>query len=80
MNCRKLSKPLVMGIVCTAAVTATGCATVVHGDKERVAVVTEPSGAVARFDSQSITTPGELVLPRKPKTVTVTIEKEGYEP
>jgi len=80
MNSRKLSKSFVMGIVCTAAVMAIGCATAVHGKNQRVAVTTEPSGAVARFGIQSISTPGELVLPRKPRTVTVTIEKEGYEP
>ncbi len=63
-----------------AAVVSIGCASAVHGTRQRVSVVTDPAGAVARFGFESITTPGELQLPRKPKTVTVTIEKEGYEP
>jgi hypothetical protein len=74
------NRPILSVVMCAAAVVSIGCASAVHGTRQRVSVVTEPAGAVARFGFESITTPGELQLPRKPKTVTVTIEKEGYEP
>jgi len=57
-----------------------GCATVLHGPRRRVQIVTEPEGATATVDGQSVTTPGVLVLPCKARNAEIRIEKEGYAP
>lgn len=57
---------------------ATGCATVIHGVHQDVRVETNPPGATASVNGQTITTPGVLKLRRKEKTLEVLVEKEGY--
>lgn len=57
---------------------ATGCATVFHGVHQDVRVETEPPGATASVNGQTITTPGVLNLRRREKTLEVLVEKEGY--
>lgn len=59
---------------------SSGCATVFHGTRQRVEIFTEPAGASATADGQSVMTPGVLVLPRKAKNLEIRIEKEGYTP
>jgi PEGA domain len=56
-----------------------GCATIVHGTNQQVRVETTPPGAKASVGSQSITTPGELSLPREFSYI-VNFEKPGYAP
>ena len=56
----------------------TGCATVLHGSHQKVPVETDPPGATASADGQTITTPGVLKLERRRKIVVVIVEKEGY--
>lgn len=57
-----------------------GCATVFHGPRRKVQIFTEPEGATATVDGQSVTTPGVLVLPCKARNAEIRIEKEGYAP
>jgi hypothetical protein len=57
---------------------ATGCATVFHGTHQDVRVETDPAGATASADGQTVTTPGVLNLHRKHKELEVLVEKEGY--
>lgn len=64
--------------VIAVGVCSAGCATVIHGTKQKVEVVTTPSGATATAAGQTVQTPGTLVLPRKSPFVDVRIEKEGY--
>jgi len=54
-----------------------GCATVAHGTRQKVLVVTEPSGATVRADGRAAKTPTELLLARK-TSHRVTIHKPGY--
>jgi hypothetical protein len=68
---RLLTALLVLGF-------ATGCATVVHGVHQDVWVETEPPGATASADGQTITTPGALRLHRSANDLEVVVEKEGY--
>src|ERR1043165_7097463 len=63
---------------CTA-----GCATLVHGHRERIAFRSTPWGATAHVTGPSVefsvVTPGTLDLPRT-KNYDVQFEKEGYLP
>jgi hypothetical protein len=56
----------------------TGCATVVHGVHQEIRVETDPPGATASAEGQTITTPGALRLHRSAKDLEVVVEKEGY--
>ena len=47
------------------ATSLAGCATIVHGTTQQVHIETIPAGAKASVGSQTITTPGELTLPRE---------------
>lgn len=60
----------------------TGCASIIHGSRQDVRVVSEPSGAVVRvnLNNQATTTPGVLTLNRKEVGYVLTFEKEGYKP
>jgi hypothetical protein len=57
-----------------------GCATVFQGPRRRVRIFTEPEGATATVDGQSVTTPGVLVLRGWARSAEIRIEKEGYVP
>ena len=59
-------------------ILTTGCATVLHGTRQDVRVETEPPGATASVEGQTITTPGVLELRRREKAQEVLIEKYGY--
>jgi hypothetical protein len=60
------------------ALTASGCATVFQGTRQKIEVISEPAGATASALEQQVTTPGVLTLPRKAKTLEIKVEKEGY--
>lgn len=57
-----------------------GCATVFQGPRRNVRIFTEPEGATATVDGQSVTTPGVLVLRGWARSAEIRIEKEGYVP
>jgi uncharacterized protein DUF3108 len=71
--------------VLIAAVLLPGCATVVEGTSQSIAVNTEPAGAACRFTRNgqvlgSITdTPGSLIVRKKNDDIDVTCEKPGYQ-
>jgi hypothetical protein len=56
-----------------------GCALIVHGTTQQVRIETIPAGAKASVGSQTITTPGELTLPREYSFI-VNLEKPGCVP
>ena len=58
----------------------TGCASIIHGSRQDIRVVSNPSGAIARvnLNNQATTTPGILTLNRKEIGYVLTFEKEGY--
>lgn len=56
-----------------------GCATMIHGTTQQVRIESIPSGAKATLGSQTITTPGELTVPREYPFI-VNFEKPGCVP
>jgi hypothetical protein len=56
----------------------TGCGTIIHGSHQNIRVETDPPGATASAEDQTITTPGVLKLHRKATGLEVVVEKEGY--
>jgi hypothetical protein len=57
---------------------ATGCATVVHGTRQKIEVTTDPPGAMASAGDQKVTTPRAFRLPRRSKEIVILVEKPGY--
>lgn len=55
-----------------------GCATI-RGDKQKMTISSDPTGARLTVDGQQYTTPAEVLLKRK-DTHRVTVEKDGYQP
>ncbi len=57
------------------------CGTLAHGRVQKIEIVSEPTGATARFEPAGIevTTPDVVELPRK-RGQLVTLEHEGHEP
>lgn len=72
-------------VVVLASILLPGCATVVEGTSQSIAVNTEPAGAACRFSQGgqmigSITnTPGSLIIRKKHDDIDVTCEKPGYQ-
>ncbi len=71
--------------VLTALATAalfSGCASIIHGSRQDVRVMSSPTGAVVRvnLNNQATTTPGIVTLNRKEIGYVLTFEKEGYKP
>ena len=55
----------------------TGCATIVHGNRQNVTINSEPQGALVKIDGLKGRTPFSASLARNQDYV-VTIQKEGY--
>ncbi|MDB5321369.1 MAG: hypothetical protein JWN40_3000 [Phycisphaerales bacterium] len=70
----RLMLTAMLGLVCVG----TGCATI-RGDKQKMTIETEPSGANLVVDGQRYTTPAQVELKRK-DTHRIAVEKEGYRP
>lgn len=66
------------GILAVTVFGFSGCATIIDGNKQAIAITSEPSGAIAQVGSYRITTPGQVTLKRG-KSYAVTCSKEGYE-
>jgi len=61
------------------AVVSTGCMTVARGDKQKVRIDTDPTGAMLQVNDKTFTTPFNATLFRKQK-YDVLITKSGYRP
>ncbi len=57
----------------------TGCASLINGGMQQIAVNSEPSGAKARLGRQTQTTPALFTVNRKDPAIRVEVSKEGYE-
>ena len=69
-----LTRPLAAALV----LFTTGCATIMHGSKQDIAVSSTPTGAAVSVDNQQMgNTPTTLNLTRKDRHV-VSIEAPGY--
>ena len=71
---RIFQPPVLLGLL----IAAGGCASVLHGSRQKVEVFTDPPGATATAGDQHVTTPGVLTLPRKDKNTEIRIEKDGF--
>lgn len=74
--------PAILGIL---AFTASGCATLVHGPKQKVTITSDPTGAaVTVLSGQTVKetgiTPFEVKLPRRDANLTLRLEKPGCVP
>ncbi|MEW6775724.1 MAG: PEGA domain-containing protein [Bdellovibrionota bacterium] len=59
--------------------TATGCATIVNGTKQKVKISSNPDGATIEIDGlDNGTTPATLKLKRKEETYEIIVKKAGY--
>ena len=67
-------------VLLALSLAAGGCASILHGTRQKVEVFTDPPGATATAGDQQVTTPGVLKLPRKVKNTQIRIEKEGFAP
>lgn len=57
-----------------------GCATIVHGGRQKIPVKSDPSGATVSVNRIKVQTPGVINLSRLEPMATLRFEKEGYEP
>jgi len=57
-----------------------GCATIIHGGRQKVPVKSEPSGATVSVNRIKVQTPGVINLSRSESMVILRFEKDGYEP
>jgi len=65
-------------LLCPLCLLFTGCASIIHGTKQEVAITSDPPGAMISDGRSTITTPGILTLERK-KDHMLTITKPGYQ-
>ena len=61
-------------------ITLIGCATIVHGGRQKIPVKSTPSGATVTINKIRVNTPGVIKLSRFEPTAVLRFEKEGYEP
>jgi hypothetical protein len=65
---------VLIGIVCSG----TGCATI-RGDKQKMTIESDPTGANLVVDGQKYTTPAQVILKRK-DAHHISVDKDGYRP
>lgn len=76
---RNIQRWIALGVV---VFLVAGCASIIHGSKQDIRVMSDPTGAVVRVNLNNIsaTTPGVLSLNRKEVGYILTFEKQGYKP
>ena len=74
------SSPICRLAVAVLALSLSACSSAIHGTRQKIGVHTDPPGALAMAEGQSVTTPGVLNLQRKLKDAAIRIEKEGCRP
>ena len=72
----RLQKAIAITVIVSFCVS--GCATIVHGTRQRISISSSPSGATATVDGIELKTPQTISLERKNDYV-VTFEKPGYQ-
>ena len=79
-------KAIKLTVILVSGIYITGCASIMHGPMQNVAIGSSPDGANAHFKPKS--PKGEEITVKTPATVSlhrkfaydVTVEKEGYQP
>lgn len=79
--CRPAVRSLVLCVIASLAAltSATGCATVMRGNKQVVHLVTEPPAARVVVDGKPYVAPADVTLQRNTPAHEVTVSKEGYQ-
>lgn len=68
------------GLLLLVTTVILGCAAIIHGSKQDIAVSSSPTGArVLVMGAERATTPGVIELRRKDTNIVLRFEKEGYE-
>ncbi len=68
-----------------AALALPGCATIMHGSSQSLAVITEPPGATCKLEREGIMigniapTPGTARIEKNKNDILVTCDREGFE-
>jgi len=57
-----------------------GCATIIHGGRQKIPVRSDPSDAIVSINKIRVNTPGVVNLSRLESMAVLRFEKEGYEP
>ncbi len=68
-----------LSIICYMLVGLTGCATIMHGSSQTIAISTDPPDAMVRAGGNTFKSPAQVTL-RGDADYIITAEKEGYEP
>ena len=77
---RTLVVLVALSLACGLGFGAGGCATIVNGKTQDIAIATNPPGATCYIDSgQTVVTPSSVNL-RRNKDYVLTITKDGYQP
>ncbi len=79
-----MMKLLIIATLIGLGIAVSGCATVVRGTSQTIAIGSTPDGAACVFsrDGQTlatVTTPGSITVQRDRKPINVACTKEGYE-
>ncbi len=67
---------MAISLVVTLGSTS-GCATIIHGRSQEVALASTPPGAIVKIDRVQTTTPGTITLRRK-QDYDAVFTKEGF--
>lgn len=68
-------------VLLAACLASSGCATVINGSTQRVAVASEPPGAQLYVNDAPVgVTPAFVDVPRRDPDLELRLEKDGYEP
>ncbi len=68
----------VVMLVCLAALSASGCGTIMHGNTQDIPITSTPAGAKAEVAGQVVITPATVTIHRN-FNYSVTFTKEGYQ-
>jgi hypothetical protein len=76
----KIKRRLVAVLAAFAFVTLSGCATIIHGSTQVMAIQSNPAGATVAINGiRSAQTPASITLPRK-QTHSLEISLDGFRP
>lgn len=76
----EVSSLLRVCLMSLAAILLSGCATIIHGSKERVEVQSEPSGAKVEVDGRPAGTTPVTIRLRRDASHTIRLYKDLHEP
>ncbi len=76
----KIIKSFLLFVFVCVFLTFVGCASIIHGGKQKIHVNSVPLNAVVRVNEIKVTTPSTINLSRKESDYVLKFEKFGYRP